>query len=179
MTSDQVKSLRNTLKAGKNLPLRVFINNTYTAVDESRVTQFTIWDDKNCILYSYRLTDMQSETLPSNASQAVSLAAIHYDAIEGMELACLPLSDLPKSIEFIKDSGVTISDGFKDRIIKTYNSILNPDRIALSREDINDLTGSNLNTKDDYYNGKFTEPFKETVRYRDRNAKIDKSKEDD
>ena len=54
-----------------------------------------------------------------------------------------------------------------------YNKTLSTNRTDMSHEDINKLLGSNLDTRDDYYAGRMTEPFKETVRYKDRNKAID------
>ena len=50
-----------------------------------------------------------------------------------------------------------------------YNKVLDTDRYELSHEETNKLLGSNLDTRDDYYHGRMTEPFKETTRYRERN----------
>ena len=51
--------------------------------------------------------------------------------------------------------------------------MLSTNRTDMSHEDINKLLGSHLDTRDDYYAGRMTEPFKETVRYKDRNKAID------
>ena len=57
-----------------------------------------------------------------------------------------------------------------------YNTVLSNDIPEISRENINNLIGSNLNTNDDYYAGRMTQNFKESVRYRDRNKAIDEAK---
>ena len=58
-----------------------------------------------------------------------------------------------------------------------YDKTLGTDKPSISREEINNLIGSNLDTRDDYYAGRMTQNFKETARYRDRNAAIDADKE--
>jgi hypothetical protein len=61
MDASKVISLRITLKCDKNLPLRLFIADGTTIVDESLTTQFTIWADEDEMLYVYRLTGMQED----------------------------------------------------------------------------------------------------------------------
>ena len=43
MDKAEVVKLRDTLKAGMNLPVQVFLDNAYSFVDESNIAQFTIW----------------------------------------------------------------------------------------------------------------------------------------
>ena len=59
MDKAQVIKLRDELKCGKNLPVRVLINNSFTIIDESHHLQFTKWDDTNGILYSLRLINVR------------------------------------------------------------------------------------------------------------------------
>lgn len=176
MDRNEVIKIRDTLKCGCNLPVRVLIDNVFTIIDESKPTQFTIWDDDNEVLYSYRLVDPQTETCPSNKGQAVSLFAVSYTSIQAIELPVLPMVHLEQSIENIKNNGKNISDDFKQRIINTYKDVLNPNISELSHSTINNLTGSNLDTDDDYYNGKFKESFQETKRYRELNKLADDEK---
>lgn len=174
MEPDKVIRMRNALKAGMNLPVKVLINNTYTIIDEGAVGQFTKWDDENGILYSYRLTDMQSDTSPSNVSQTVSLVAIEYNAVEGMEVSALPYKYLSKSIDSLTSQGATIADEFKNRIISVFGQLLRTDMYDLTHEDINKIVGYDaLNTNDDYYAGRFKESFQETRPMDERNKYVD------
>ena len=43
----QVIAVRDALKAGKNLPLTIYIDNAFRIVNENNVFQFTKWDDNN------------------------------------------------------------------------------------------------------------------------------------
>ena len=47
MTKEQVISIRKTLQAGKNLPVRVYLDNAFSWIDEANILQFTLWDDDN------------------------------------------------------------------------------------------------------------------------------------
>lgn len=161
MENEQVISLRDTLKANKNLPLRIFIDNSFQIIDESNKFQFTKWDDDNGILYSFKMVHLNMDKSPNNNHQAISLFAVPYEMIQAMEICYLPISDIDDVIESIKDGGCTFSDEFKKLIIHTYTEVLAPDRITLSPSDINSILGPGaVNDKDDYYYGKYTEASK-------------------
>ena len=177
MTHEDVIKVRDTLKAGKNLPVRVCIDNVFAIIDECSPTQFVIWDDENGILYAYRMVDMQTDKIPSNIEQAVSLFAVPYESIQAIEVPVLPIEYLPNSIQSIRDTGREIRTEYEKTIINTYNKVLNPDLVNLSHEDINKVSGNKLNTNDDYYNGKFTESFKETVAVNRYNESLKKDEE--
>lgn len=173
MEIKEVILLRDTIKCGKNLPVRVCIDNCFTIIDESNHTQYTIWDDGNGILYSFRLVDVQGDTCPDNRQQAVSLFAVNYTNIQAIEVPLLPVDDIATAIANIRSSGKAVSTDFEERIIKSYKGILSGNLVDLSHEDINKLTGSNLNTSDDYYAGRFTQSFRETLPTRERNKYVD------
>ena len=79
MTKQEVITLRNTLKAGKNIPVQVFIDNAFICVDESNITQFTLWDDDNGLLFSFRLPTTEVEDYgTSNKAENVSVYAFNY-----------------------------------------------------------------------------------------------------
>ena len=177
MDKDECIKLRDILKAGKNLPVRVCLDNVFAMIDESKPTQFTIWDDNNGILYCYRLMDPIVESMPSNKESAVSLFAISYDSIQAIELPVLPLKNLEYTIESIKSSGRDISDDYKNLIINTYDKILSNGLVELTHDNINKLVGSNLDTNDDYYNGRYKESFKETRQHAELNKYVDKVKQ--
>lgn len=175
MDKDKVIKLRDALKADKNLPLRILIDNGFTTIDESYHLQFTKWDDTNGILYSFRLVDMNRDRIPSNKANSIAVFAVEYESIQCMELAVLPLKDLDAVFDGISDSGCTISDAFRNLIKGTFEYVLSSDRYELSPTTLSNILGPNaVNDKDDYYAqpGKFTESFKETIRYRKHNEDI-------
>ena len=174
MEKADVIKVRDTLKAGLNLPLVIYIDNTFLLIDESKTFQFTKWDDENGILYNYALTNPIKEQSPSNIGGSITLFAVGYEHIQAMEVSRLNLTTLEKTI----DSIGTISKEWKDKIIKMFAGALEPNRAELSAKDINTLMGAGfLNDKDDYYNGRFTQSFAETV-YTNRYNDSIKAKDD-
>ena len=177
MEKSQVIKMRNALKAGKNWPLIVYIDNLFKKIDESNTLQFTKWDDENGILYHYSLTDPNLERSPSNIGGSISLFATDYEMIQAMEVVRMNINHLGDSI----DSLGCITDEWKERIIKRFDLALNPDLINLSRSDINKVMGvidgeKALNDNDDYYAGRYSQPFKETRPMAERNAYAEKVK---
>lgn len=175
MEKSQVIKMRNALKAGKNLPLIVYIDNLFTKINESNVFQFTKWDDDNCILYSFSLTPPGMEECPSNVGGTISVFATDYEMIQAMEVAALPIELLGTSI----DSLGCISDEWKQRIIDRFKTALDPNIVTLSAADINKAMGvvdghKALNDNDDYYAGKYMQPFAETRPMADHNAYAEK-----
>jgi hypothetical protein len=186
MQKEEVITLRNTLKTVENFPLRVFIDNGNTIVDESLKTQFTKWDDNNGILYSFRLIGMQEDSAPNNREQAISLIAIDYDTIQAMEISRLPVGKIAACIDGLNKSGAGIGDEFKNLIVSTFTKLLTTDRSSLSPSDMNRIISSStlqsdapdaVNEKDDYYAGKFTESHQETLAVNRYNASINSSTE--
>jgi hypothetical protein len=186
MQKEEVITLRNTLKTVENFPLRVFIDNGNTIVDESLKTQFTKWDDNNGILYSFRLIGMQEDSAPNNREQAISLIAIDYDTIQAMEISRLPIGKIAACIDGLNKSGAGIGDEFKNLIVSTFTKLLTTDRSSLSPSDMNRIISSStlqsdapdaVNEKDDYYAGKFTESRQETLAVNRYNASINSSTE--
>lgn len=171
MEKDQVIKMRNTLKAGKNWPLIVYIDNVFRNIDESNALQFTKWDDDNAILYSYSLSDPLKDNSYSNVNGGVSLFATSYENIQSMEVARININDLGTSI----DSLGCITSEWKQRIIDRFELALNPNFVDISRSDINKAMGvidgyKALNDKDDYYAGRYSQPFVETRLMYERNA---------
>lgn len=163
MEKDQVIKMRNALKAGKNWPVIIYIDNLFKKIDESNTFQFTKWDDENGILYHYSLTDPNLETSPSNIGGSISLFATDYEMIQAMEVACIGIDQLDTSIDSLK----CITSEWKERIVNRFKTALNPNLVNLSREDINKAMGvvdgqKALNDNDDYYAGRFTQSFAET-----------------
>ena len=182
MEKANVIKVRDKLKAGKNWPLLVYIDNTFRLINESNALQFTKWDDENGMLYSYSLTDPRLEKSPSNAGGGISLFAVSYENIQAMEVVRMNLQDLGNSI----DSLNCISTEWKERIIKRFEMALNPDVVNLTARDINKAMGvidgkKALNDNDEYYENRFTQSFAETVhtnRFNNANekTKVDESK---
>ena len=57
----KVIKMRTALKAGKNLPLTVLIDNCFRVIDESMKGHFTFWDDDNGILYEMAYADIMQD----------------------------------------------------------------------------------------------------------------------
>lgn len=172
METARIIAMRDTLKAGKNLPLRVYLDNLHIGIDESSKTQFTKWDDTNGILYSFRLLNMQLDGVPNNKYPAITVFAISYEDIQGLEVVRLGIDDIDALVSNIVATGATFSDEFKNLIKSTYTKILDPNLYKLSPTDMNRIISSSelqsdvpdaVNAKDDWYEGKFTENFMETV----------------
>ena len=175
MEKSQVIKMRNALKAGKNWPLIVYIDNTFRNIDESNTLQFTKWDDENGILYSYSLSDPMKDNSPSNISGGVSLFATDYEMIQSMEVARINFEDLETSIESLG----CITDEWKKRIVDRFRIALNPDLVSLKRSEINKAMGiidgqKAINDNDDYYDGRYAQSFAETRPMADRNKAVDK-----
>jgi hypothetical protein len=180
MEAEKVIKLRETLRAGKNLPLKISIDNVLRVIDETKAFQTVFWDDDNCILYVYALPDPNILSLPSNKEGTVSLFAVSYDTIQAMEVTSLPLANLGDTLDSLKASGIsTITDEVKERIINVFTKILDPNIVALGPTKINEILEANaVIDNDDYYAGKFTESFKETKSVAEHNAYVDSLKED-
>lgn len=168
MTKEILVKMRDTLKAGKNLPLRIFVNNNHRVIDESSVYEFVKWDDDNEILYVYSLTDMQSATCPSNKGGELSLFALHYEFIEGLEVARLPYKELENSINsLVNIGGVKFTDNTKQHILDMFKAALSTTTANMYPEYINKAMGIHdgnkaVNDNDSYYNNRYREAFKET-----------------
>lgn len=170
MEKSQVIKMRDALKAGKNWPVIVYIDNLFKKIDESNALQFTKWDDEKGILYHYSLTDPTLEHSPSNIGGTISLFATDYEMIQAMELAVLKIDDLGESIDSLK----CISPEWKERIIQRFALALDPNLVNLSRSDINKSMGlvnghKALDDRDDYYAGRFAQSFAETRPMADHN----------
>lgn len=182
MNKDKVIKMRTALKAGGNLPLLIFIDNDFKVIDEGATGHFTFWDDQNGILYSLEYVSILKDRMPTNTKN-VSMFAVDYDCIQCMQLASIPLDspdsekkDLDDLFATLKASGKDVSDERIALIKNFYNKVLDPNEIGVNNTYLNGLLGSDLNEKDDYYNGRFTENFKETTRHRERNKEINDSK---
>ena len=176
MEKDQVIKLRDDLKCGKNLPLRIYIDNSFTIIDESNTFHFTKWDDENAVLYSFRLIDINgSDHNPSDKQNSISFFAVPYEMIQAMMIPVLPLTELDSLFDSLSSGGCPFSDDFKKLIKHTYERALHPATYTMDSSMITSMLGDGaVNDKDDYYAhpGKFTEPFRETLRYKNRNDEI-------
>lgn len=183
MEKAQVIKLRDELKCGKNIPIRVLINNSFTIIDESHRFHFTKWDDTNGILYSFRLMDIRGTDHALSNRNAITVFAVSYDTIEAMEIPVMPLEDLDTLFDNLGNGGCTFSDDYRNLIKYSYMQALSPNNFRLSPTDYNDILGPEAaNDKDDYYNhpSKFVQSTQETLRYKEYNQKIiDSQKSDD
>jgi hypothetical protein len=175
MTKEQVIKMRNALKAGKNLPLIVYIDNAFRNIDETNVLQFTKWDDENGFLYVYSVSDPIKDHSPSNLTGGVSLFATDYECIQSMEVARINIDDLERSIDWLD----CISTEWKQRIIERFKLALNPQLTSISSSNINEVMGVTdgnvaMNDNDDYYAGRYTESFAETRAMANRNEYAEK-----
>ena len=175
MTKDEVIKLRDTLKMGRNLPLKIYLDDQFANIDESNGLTFVKWDDINGIIYLFRLIDLMptEPRIPNNREGSISLYAAPYEQIQGMEIITLPINYLSEEIDSIEASGATFKQDFREAIIRTFTEALHPDRWRLSRQDINTITGNyTIPSDNDYYARRFNEKFLETRRYADRNQAI-------
>lgn len=175
MEKAQVIKLRDELKCGKNIPLRILINNSFTIIDESHRLHFTKWDDTNGILYSFRLMDIRGTDRALSNRNAISVFSVSYDTIEAIEIPVMPLEDLDALFNSLGNGGCTFSNDYKNLIKNSYAEALSPSNFRLSPTDLNNILGPGAaNDKDDYYNhpSKFVQSAQETNRYREYNQKI-------
>lgn len=184
MEKNTLIKARTALKAGKNLPLRIIINNLHRIVNEANIFQFTKWDDDNEILYVYSLPDPVNLKSPSNKDGAICLLAEPYEYIEALELASFPLSELENSLNSLIAAGASISDETKERVIKLFNAIYDPRNVNLGPTEINRIIGTvdgrlAVNDNDDYYEGKFKQSFAETRSTAANNAYVDSLKDNE
>ena len=158
--------MRTALKSFKNLPLKVYADNDFIIVDESAALQFTKWDDENGILYTFRLMSIDQSRNPSNLEQSISVGAVLYDFIQAMEVAPMPIKEFDNLFTSMEGTGVVFNnEQFKDNIKYAFTQALRPDRVALTHEAINAMTGSKAmgdKPEDYYYSGRYKESFKET-----------------
>lgn len=186
MEKENVIKIRTALKGGKNLPIRVYADNAFCAVDESNIASFTKWDDTNGLLWVFRLPNPQRDKLPSNIEGCISVYCMEYDAIQGMEAALVPLNaskdekvdyaSLEDVFGTMESAGVTMSDDFKKLIENGFRNMLGLGKKYSEITPTHDalIFGPEAaNTKDDYLYGKFTEPMKETLRYAEHNKKAE------
>lgn len=161
MTKEEVIKIRTALKCGKNIPIRAQLDGGLGTIDESNILQFTKWDDENGIIYTFKLVDMQSDDIPTNKQQNISIIATSYDSIRNIEVAKLPLTEIDNLFSGIEGTGCVFNDDFKNLIKHVYSEVLHPDRYQLTPTNINSIVGPNtVNDKDDYYYNKFTNNFK-------------------
>jgi len=177
-----VIKMRDALKAGRNLPLRVYADNTFIIVDESSEAAFTKWLDDVGILIYFRLQNIfDAKGVGAAYSQCISVGAIKYEFIQTMEVAPMPLVHLDEIFDSI-DSVTTdnkLKPEFKEQIKYVYNKYLSKDNIPMGPKYRNAYLGAKvLPEGDDYYNGYMYEARKETGSLNDRNAELRQYLED-
>lgn len=150
MDKQTVIKIRDALKAGKNLPLLILVDNAFRSIDESKQMQFVKWDDTNGILYNYALTNAIHDRATNNEEATLSVYATDYEQIQALEVTRLPQDLISESIDSINQAGANVSAESKSNIIKMFKEALNPNPQNID----NDPNG--------YYTGRYKEPFKET-----------------
>ena len=175
MTKEQVIQIRDAIKAGKNLPLKLFITDVTTDVNEANALTAVKWDDVNGIIYVYRLEAMSLMSSPSDRTKTISLYATTYENITGMEVGKLPVEDIRTTSSNIRSTGATFSEDFENWVYDMFNNALSSDRVRLEHYDVNQLTGARVDTTyGSYYHDRQKGKMKLEQRYADRNEKIDK-----
>lgn len=160
---ERIVQMRNALKGGKNIPLLIHAETGNVVISELNTLSFTKWDDTNGILYSFRLKNLTNTQSPSNLSNEIEVIGVPYDHISTIETIRMTTDQLDDVFGSMESTGITFKEGFKDAIKYAFREALHPDRWSLSRDEINSIHGTQVyDTSDDYYRGKFAEPFKET-----------------
>ena len=173
---ERVVSMRNALKGGKNLPVRAYGDNAFVLVDEARPFMFTKWDDRNGVVYVFRLLSLYDSTHPNNATeQSISVAAVLYEFIQVMEVSPMPLDNFDDVIGSMQGEGITFNPDFVNQMKAAFKGALDPERVTFDNIDKNRILGVDVKeTQDAYYRGIFAENFKETREKAEYNAYVDK-----
>lgn len=158
MDIEKVIKLRNILKAGKNIPLMVYLDNMHKVIDESTQNHIIIWDDANGILYDITQSNDIYNTSPRD-NKTVLTFGVDYNSIQALEAACYPTEDIPNVMSYIISSGANNMgkniDTKAGEVVKDiFDKVLSTDTTYKTREGWNALTGANLDTSVDYYKGK-------------------------
>jgi hypothetical protein len=173
MTKAQAIAMRDTLRGGeKNFPLRVFVCDNVTVIDETNITQITKWDDTNGVIYSFRLVSPTIADVPNNLRKEISITAVPYENIQAIEAIRVPVKDLDTIFTAI---GAAVSATEAANIKKLFDFLLSNDLTVITPTTLRAALGGNtvVAGSDDYYNGKFGENFKETRPKAEINAYVD------
>lgn len=178
MKKSDVIALRDSLKANKNIPLRILIDNAFVIVDENMKFQFTKWDDDNGILYSVRLTDPLSMKYPNDNMTQCSVLAISYEFIQTIEAPRVFVNDEKGrgDLKDILDNIPAFGTDFKNLILNSFNYINNKNTAHITPTTINDKLSNPdfqsdvqdyaVSRADDYVytdGKKFVQSYKETA----------------
>jgi len=171
---ERIIQMRTALKGDKNIPLLAHCETGNVVISEMNALSFTKWDDTNGILYSFRLKNLTNTVSPSNLSNEIEVIGVPYDHLSTLETIHMTLDDLDGVFTSMESTGIEFKSGFKDSIKYVFKEALHPDRWSLNQSDINAMHGVEiLNTKNDYYRGRFAEPFKETREKAEYNKAIE------
>ena len=162
MTNAEIISWRESLRGGKNLPLRIIFDNQFN-FDESLTFNFIKWDDANGIVYTFSLPNPADLTSPGNQPNFVKVFSAPYDKIWYIE-SIVPMDLLDDVFKSIEDNGCTaFAAGAKERIKRVLSEAIDPKRWGLEPEDINSIHGYRIMDDNvEYYRSRFPENFKET-----------------
>ena len=196
MTKNQVVMIRDGLKAGKNIPLRISIDNAFDIIDESMKFEFVKWDDSNEVLYHIRLADPASNTFAMDKMAQVTVFAVSYEFIQAIEAPRVFVQDKVGrgDLADILDSLSVFGDDFKNLILHTYGYIRDKNVAHITPIMVNDLLGNKafqdnlkdnaVNASDDYVytdGQQFVQNYKETahVPYTHETAMPEETEESD
>ena len=197
MKKDDIIAVRTALKTEKNYPIKVFINNSWDAIDEGLFARYTEWnDDKELLTYVKQENIADARNL-NNAGTRVRVFTVSYETIEAMCSDCYvertidPITKeaIPSMFEDVIDGMQEIAPklySIKDRFTDYIRGVFHPKRKSLTAADKKILIGykeddSGVATwpilygvdEVDYYQQQWPELFKETRRYAERNKTID------
>lgn len=116
MDSNVVAATRDRLKLGKDLPLIIFSTNTILL---NEYTDFVIWDDANCLVYSFRANPI----FAANQDRPIELMVIGYDDIQALRLQCAPEIFLEIAATF----GDKMTQGQKNAALVKFSTGTNED----------------------------------------------------
>ena len=172
MTKEEVISIRNTLRGGDNrFALRVFIADNITVVDESAIATSTKWDDENGFIYLFRLPSPAISDIPNNRDKKISITVIPYSNIQGIEAIMIPLDKL----DSVTDNISCLTEDNVKNLKSIFNRLLTSDLTELTPSNVSRISGGYTPSagRDDYYDGRFGENFKETRPKAELNAYVD------
>lgn len=182
MDKERVIKLRTALKGEKNIPLMIHVDNMFRVIDESLQNHIVLWDDANGFLYDFSMSNDIQNTSPSD-NKTVSTFGIDYESIQAIEAPCYTTDDIPKVVNSIIASGANsmgnaIPAKAGETLKDIFDKLLSTDTTYKTREGWNKLTGGNLDTSVDYYQGKGAITQETKFKSERINGKKDESDED-
>jgi len=197
MKKEDIIAIRTALKTDKNYPIKVFINNSWEAIDEGLFARYTEWnDDKELLIYAKQENIADARNL-TNDGMRYRIFVVSYETIEAMSSDCFvqrttdPITKeiVPSMLEDVIDSLQDVAPklySIKDKFTDYIRGVFHPKRVSLTAADKKILIGYKEDDNGvaswpilygvdevDYYQQKWPELFKETRRYAESNKIID------